>query len=255
MSGKPWFRLYADMPDNTKVGMLDDASHRAWVECLCFATRQGESGKIGTLDEINWMARRDYSEQLKVLLERELVTQIGDVYYVKNWRHRQRESDTSKARTRKYREAKKSGKSKKDVTSHTRHQKRHGDAPDTETDTEKEIEGSEDKSSSPSSAEVFRLPDWVPKPAWDSYLDMRKKIKAPPTENAKKLLVNELQRLRDRGHDPTQIIEKATRSNWKDFYEPKQENQGGSPNVRRYENQPTKFERGVAAAMRGLDTA
>ncbi len=41
--------------------------------------------------------------------------------------------------------------------------------------------------------------------------------------------------------DPVSYIEKELR--------------GGSQNVRRYDNQPTKFERGVAAAMRGLDTA
>lgn len=103
--------------------------------------------------------------------------------------------------------------------------------------------------------EVFTLPAWIPAEPWESFMEVRKKAKAADTVNAKKLLVKELERLRNLGHDPTQLIEKSIRNSWKDIYEPKQENQGGSQNVRRYENQPTKFERGVAAAMRGLDTA
>lgn len=120
---KQWFRVYADMPENPKIGMLDDASYRCWIECLCFAAQQGDSGRIGTLQEINWKLRRDYTEQLKILITRDAIRLNGDVYYVKNWRHRQYESDSSKTRTQKYRAAKKLDKSKDDVTS----QQSHGD--------------------------------------------------------------------------------------------------------------------------------
>lgn len=132
MTGKPWFRLYSDMPDNPKIGMLDDAAHRCWIECLCFAAQQGESGRVGTLKEINWKCRRDYTEQLQTLVECDALRVTCDVYYVSQWRHRQYESDSSRERTQKYRERKKVEKTAPVVTSQERHTDRHSDAPRTE---------------------------------------------------------------------------------------------------------------------------
>lgn len=68
----------------------------------------------------------------------------------------------------------------------------------------------------------FEIPGWVPKPEWDDFLDMRKRIRKPPTERAKGLLVDELQRLRDDGHDPMLILKNSTRNNWQDLYEPRE---------------------------------
>lgn len=62
------------------------------------------------------------------------------------------------------------------------------------------------------------LPDWIPKEAWDGYLQMRKKIKKAPTERAIKLVVDQLTALRQAGHDPAAVLDNSTLNNWTDVY-------------------------------------
>ena len=68
---------------------------------------------------------------------------------------------------------------------------------------------------------AFALPDWIPADAWKHFVEMRQKKRNAPTDRAKQLLVDELQRLRDAGNDPLAVIELATRNGWLSFYPPK----------------------------------
>lgn len=60
----------------------------------------------------------------------------------------------------------------------------------------------------------FVLPDWVPRPQWDAYLEMRAKKRAVPTDHAKSLIVGELEELRRAGHDPGRVLDQSTMKNW-----------------------------------------
>lgn len=73
----------------------------------------------------------------------------------------------------------------------------------------------------------FALPDWVPEEPWSGFIEMRQKKRNNPTDRAKQLLVDELQRLRDAGNDPAAVIDLATRNGWLSFYPPK----GGPKNA------------------------
>lgn len=135
-----WFRLYGDMPSDPKIGTLNDAEFRTWIELLCAASKYDQSGDTGlNAETVDWALRRDVTVTLPRLLERDLVT-VGDNgnYRIRAWEKRQYKSDTSAERTRKYRAKLKagaaSGQDDKPVTS----QKRHGDAVDTEADTDTE---------------------------------------------------------------------------------------------------------------------
>lgn len=75
---------------------------------------------------------------------------------------------------------------------------------------------------------VQSLPDWLPLDAWSAYLEMRRKKRAKPTPHAIDLVLKELDRLRGKGHDPTEILNTSTRSNWTDVYEPKDGKNGNS---------------------------
>lgn len=70
--------------------------------------------------------------------------------------------------------------------------------------------------------EDFDPPDWVPRELWETHMEVRKSKAAVNTARAKKLLVNQLERLRTMGHDPTVIIENSIRNSWKDYFEPKE---------------------------------
>lgn len=64
----------------------------------------------------------------------------------------------------------------------------------------------------------FVLPSWIPSDAWDAFEESRKKLRKPLTDRARQLSVAELQRLRDQGHAPVAVIERAVLRGWLTFY-------------------------------------
>jgi len=72
---------------------------------------------------------------------------------------------------------------------------------------------------------LFDIPEWIPREVWEGFVEMRKKIRHPLTPRAVKLLVAELEKFRDQGHDPIAIINESTMKSWRGFFAPKQEGQ------------------------------
>lgn len=68
---------------------------------------------------------------------------------------------------------------------------------------------------------VSVLPDWINPDIWKAYLDMRKTIKKPMTEYAKKLAIGKLDGYRKKGIDIDAVINQSVLQNWTDLYEPK----------------------------------
>ena len=108
--GMPWFRMYSEMVDDPKVGTLDDAQFRLWVEILCLACKAGNGGDTNlTVTETEWKLRRNVTVTLQELLQRGLVTlrhnDAGkETIFVNKWKFRQFQSDSSTPRVQKYRE-------------------------------------------------------------------------------------------------------------------------------------------------------
>lgn len=65
------------------------------------------------------------------------------------------------------------------------------------------------------------LPDWLPKEAWDGYMEARKKAKKPTTDRAKKLLIAKLEGFKDAGYDVAAALDASTEAGWSSVYEPK----------------------------------
>ena len=63
-----------------------------------------------------------------------------------------------------------------------------------------------------------KMPDWLNKETWDAFLEMRKIKKAIPTENAKVLLIRELEKLRLAGDDPNEILNRSIMNSWKGVF-------------------------------------
>lgn len=68
---------------------------------------------------------------------------------------------------------------------------------------------------------MIALPGYVDKDAWEGFTDMRKAIKKPLTVRAAKLILYELQRIKNAGHCPNAALDQSTVHNWADVYEPK----------------------------------
>ena len=113
MSGLPWFRLYNEMVDDPKIGLLSDAAFRLWVNILCVACQYGEKGDTKlTIAEMEWKLRCNVSVTLQELLQSKLVTfhtngNGKETIFIPKWETRQYQSDISTERVKKYREKQK----------------------------------------------------------------------------------------------------------------------------------------------------
>lgn len=64
----------------------------------------------------------------------------------------------------------------------------------------------------------FKPPGWVPADAWAAFVDMRRKIRAPLTNHAAKLAVDELDALRGNGADPAAVLNQSVMNSWRGLF-------------------------------------
>lgn len=69
---------------------------------------------------------------------------------------------------------------------------------------------------------MIALPQYIDREAWEGFCEMRRTIKKPMTVRAAKLVVYELQRIKDAGHDPNAALDQSTNHCWADVYVPKE---------------------------------
>ena len=128
-----WFRMYSEFATDAKVQSMSEAMQRRLMMLFCLRS----CDVLVTLhdDELAFQLRITDEElaETKALFLRKGF--INDAWEIINWDKRQFTSDRSSHRTAAYRERKKNGV----VTS----QKRHGDALDTDTDTENKEHGTD----------------------------------------------------------------------------------------------------------------
>lgn len=65
---------------------------------------------------------------------------------------------------------------------------------------------------------TLNLPDWVSVEAWDGYLEMRLKIKRPLTKRAGEMALRRLDQLRQKGWDPSMVLDQSTFMCWQGLY-------------------------------------
>jgi uncharacterized protein YdaU (DUF1376 family) len=113
------------------------------------------------------------------------------------------------------------------------------------------------KESKPKAQSAFQLPDWIPQSNWQDFEEMRRKARKPMTDRARALVVAELFKLRNSGHDPAKVLDQSTRNAWQDVYELRGENgqreQRSQPKpnavVARYHNNQSEKLRAFGAAV------
>lgn len=65
------------------------------------------------------------------------------------------------------------------------------------------------------------LPDWLPKDAWNGFMESRRKAKKPATERAKLSLIAKLEAFKTQGYDIAAVLDASTEAGWSSVYEPK----------------------------------
>lgn len=70
---------------------------------------------------------------------------------------------------------------------------------------------------------LIPLPKYIDPDAWAGYVEMRKAMpkSKPFTSRAATLILYELQRIKDAGHDPNAALDQSTLHGWADVYVPK----------------------------------
>jgi hypothetical protein len=88
----------------------------------------------------------------------------------------------------------------------------------------------EQKQEKKKEAPPFVLPSWVNSEIWEAFIEMRRKLKKPPTEYAIEQLIKKLAKLRDAGEDISVVLNKSIVSGWPDVYPTNgRGNNGGKP--------------------------
>lgn len=90
------------------------------------------------------------------------------------------------------------------------------------------------------------FPHWLPLEAWNGWLDMRNKLKKPPTNRAIELALDKLEAMQQKGQDITEVLDRSTINGWTDLYEPKEQKNGTTKRTTGKHGN----ENGFAAALR-----
>lgn len=114
----PWFRMYSDLLDNPKVQRLEPALFKTWVNILCVVSKKGR--ELPSIPDLAFALRisdSDCQQAVDKLLSAKLLDSDDGKLVPHDWDDLQFLSDTSKSRTRAYRERKnKSPDKTSDVT-------------------------------------------------------------------------------------------------------------------------------------------
>ncbi len=60
----------------------------------------------------------------------------------------------------------------------------------------------------------FNPPLWVPREPWDAWIEVRKAKGIPNTIGAMNLAVSQLNKIREMGFDPGDVLDEATQKGW-----------------------------------------
>ena len=64
----------------------------------------------------------------------------------------------------------------------------------------------------------MNVPDWIPLEAWEGFVEMRKKIKAPLTERATLLIIKKLESYMDMGESVGDVLDQSTEMAWRGVF-------------------------------------
>jgi hypothetical protein len=68
----------------------------------------------------------------------------------------------------------------------------------------------------PSGVEL--LPEWIDKEVWESFLELRRRIRAPLTDRAKRNILRQLSEYKDQGQDPNAVLDQSITRGWRGVF-------------------------------------
>ena len=65
---------------------------------------------------------------------------------------------------------------------------------------------------------TYLIPNWITSESWQAFEESRKRIKAPLTQYAGKLILVELCKLKSSGENPQDCLDQSIRNGWRDVF-------------------------------------
>lgn len=87
---------------------------------------------------------------------------------------------------------------------------------------------------------MIPLPAYIDPEAWQAFLEVRQKLKAPNTDYAQKLLLVKLLKLKSDGHDPSEVLAASIVGGWKGLFPIKEDRTEASGKLPEYKPEPTQ---------------
>jgi len=104
-------------------------------------------------------------------------------------------------------------------------------------------------------SDSFSLPDFISLELWQAFVVHRKKVKAPLSSYAAKLILKKLTKWQDQGYSAQQILETSIEQGWKGVFEPRQSNFSNSYNGKPEPKCTVKFYEPTAEDSAPVDRA
>lgn len=239
MSSMPWIALYPSdyLADTAHLGLTEHGVY--WRLLLHYY--QHRSPLPGDLDKLCRIVLANTPEERRtveyILTEFFVLTISGDGGRV--WRHARADKEISGAQVRQEANAARAkagaaARWKRDEKCHddassmlqasVKHSSSNAQAMLTTTTTTSTKSEERERDTPPASRSALpavkpsRLPDWIDPAAWEGFVAMRKKIRAPLTERAITVTINALERLRAEGQNPNHCLDQSTQHAWRGVF-------------------------------------
>lgn len=100
---------------------------------------------------------------------------------------------------------------------------------------------------------AFVLPEWVPKEAWDAYLEMRRRARKAATPTAIRLAIKKLGELRELGDDPKDVLEQSVLNSWQGIFPLQNPRRKGIAGYGHIKGDPNVNRAAAAEALRRIE--
>lgn len=197
MGSRTWIKVYCDKWLEGTISTEAIHVRGIWITLLALAGngRYGDSGQVMAIEGVGFNDKQ-LAAMLKIsvqmwagaksrLLETgRIEVTAGNIISIVNWLKYQSEYErTSKYRTKSTTTATPKG-----------------------TPREERIEKRE--------RDIYIVPDFIDEELWSDFIDMRGKLRKPPTDKAKALLVKDLEKHKGNGDDPNEILRQSIKNSW-----------------------------------------
>lgn len=208
-----WVRLWHDMPTDPKWRVIARKSGQPlacvialFTLMLTTASAADQRGSIAGLSNEDAAAALDMDEDAVVAIREAMEGRVLEDGRLSGWDRRQpkreRENDDSSQRVKEHRQRRSTAQEQTE---------RHV----TPCNAKKRLDKSREDNTPPTPPGGE---DWVPSDEWAAFEKMRTRIRKPMTEEARRLAVRELARLRDEGHDPAEVLNQSVMNSWQGLF-------------------------------------